>query len=296
MLSSEQIARYRADGYLLVENVFDGETIAALGRVTDEFVEASRAVAASDDVYDLDPAHTAAAPRVRRIKNPQANHPAYDAAMRGDALLDIVAALIGPDIRFDHSKLNFKPPGGGAAVEWHQDWAFYPHTNDDILAVGVMLDDCTADNGPLLAVPGSHKGPVWDHHAGGRFCGALDPSATNLDFGRARAFTGPAGSITIHHVRTVHGSTENRSDTPRRLLIYSFTATDAWPLLGLGDHGAPDIAAFDARIVRGEPTLAPRVVQAPVRIPLPPAEHDGSIYESQKPVEGRSFGAARAAG
>ena len=296
MLSSEQIERYRADGYLLVENVFDRETIAALGRVTDEFVESSRAAAASDDVYDLDPAHCAAAPRVRRIMDPQANHPAYDAAMRSDALLDIVAALIGPDIRFDHSKLNFKPPGGGAAVEWHQDWAFYPHSNDDILAVGVMLDDCTADNGPLLAVPGSHTGPVWDHHAGGRFCGALDPAATDLDFGTARALTGTAGSITVHHVRTVHGSTENRSDTRRRLLIFSFAATDAWPLMGMLDHGAPDLAAFDARIVRGEPTLEPRVVAAPVRIPLPPAVHEGSIYQVQRPAEGRSFGAARATG
>ena len=78
---------------------------------------------------------------------------------------------------------NIKLAEFGAAVEWHQDWAFYPHTNDDILAVGVMLDDCTADNGPLLVVPGSHKGPIWDHHADGLFCGALNPAATDLDYG-----------------------------------------------------------------------------------------------------------------
>ena len=40
----------------------------------------------------------------------------------------------------------------GSPVEWHQDWAFYPHTNDDILAIGVMLDDMTLENGTWLNV------------------------------------------------------------------------------------------------------------------------------------------------
>ena len=38
-------------------------------------------------------------------------------------------------------------------------FAFYPHTNDDLLAVGVALDDCTLENGCLLMLPGSHRGP-----------------------------------------------------------------------------------------------------------------------------------------
>jgi phytanoyl-CoA hydroxylase len=42
-----------------------------------------------------------------------------------------------------------KSAGYGAPVEWHQDWAFYPHTNDDLAAVGIMLDDCDLENGPI---------------------------------------------------------------------------------------------------------------------------------------------------
>ena len=44
-------------------------------------------------------------------------------------------------VRFDTGKLNMKSAGYGAPVEWHQDWAFYPHTNDDLAAVGIMIDD-----------------------------------------------------------------------------------------------------------------------------------------------------------
>jgi len=38
-----------------------------------------------------------------------------------------------------------------------QDWAFYPHTNDDVLAIGVLLDDCDLANGPMLVTPGTHN-------------------------------------------------------------------------------------------------------------------------------------------
>ena len=60
-----------------------------------------------------------------------------------------------------------KCAGFGAPVEWHQDWAFYPHTNDNLAAVGVMFDDMAMENGPLMIIPGSHKGPTFDHHADG---------------------------------------------------------------------------------------------------------------------------------
>ena len=120
MLSLAQVERYRADGILLIEGLLGQDTIASLGRVTDEFLEKSHTLTASDDVFDLDPSHRADAPCLRRIKDPTTRHPVYDALMRSDAIVDIVEDLIGPAIRFDHAKLNFKPPGGGAAVEWHQ--------------------------------------------------------------------------------------------------------------------------------------------------------------------------------
>jgi ectoine hydroxylase-related dioxygenase (phytanoyl-CoA dioxygenase family) len=49
-----------------------------------------------------------------------------------------------------------------------------------------MLDDVDEDNGPMLVIPGSHRGPIYDHHGqNGRFCGAIDPAACSLDLSRA---------------------------------------------------------------------------------------------------------------
>jgi phytanoyl-CoA hydroxylase len=121
-----------------------------------------------------------------------------------------------------YRQLNIKSAGYGAPVERHQDWAFYPHTNDDLAAVGIMLDDCEIGNGPMMVIPGSHQGPVYDHHGpDGRFCGAIDPMCCDLDFSRAVPCLGRAGSITVHHVHAVHGSATNFSGRERRLLLSS---------------------------------------------------------------------------
>jgi len=202
-------------------------------------------------------------------------------------VVGIVQQLVGPSVRLHGSKINLKAPHYGSPVEWHQDWAFYPHTNDDVLAVGVMLDDCTEKNGPLLVVPGSHRGPIYDHHTNGYFCGAVDPAAIEVEIARAVALTGSAGSMSFHHVRMLHGSAQNVSDRPRALLLYEYAAADAWPLMGVADF-----ADFNARLVTGEPTIEPRVRPAPVRMPLPPALHQGSIYENQTDTSRRYFGFA----
>ena len=284
MIKDEEVAAYRRDGVVVVEDVLDAAQLAEARRVVDEFIAGSREVAAHNDVYDLEPGHTAEAPRVRRIKTPHRHHPLFWDIARSPRLVAILQRLLGPGVRLHGSKINLKSPQFGSPVEWHQDWAFYPHTNDDILAVGVMLDDCTVENGAMLVLPDTHRGPVYDHHSDGYFCGAMDPEACGLDFSKAMPAVGRAGSMSFHHVRAVHGSAQNTSDKPRVLLLYEFAAADAWPL-----SGVPDLAAFDSRIVAGEPTIVPRLTDVPVRMPLPPAPRQGSIYENQTTAKSRYF-------
>lgn len=295
ILTNVQRAAYERDGFIVVPEVFSAVEIEELRRVTDGFVARSAAVAANDEVYDLEDTHSAAAPRVRRLKAPHLIDPAYFRASRNDKVVAILTELWG-SVRFDTGKLNMKSAGYGAPVEWHQDWAFYPHTNDDLAAVGIMLDDVDLENGPMMVVPGSHKGPIWDHHGpNGRFCGAMDPArlaqeGDDIDLSRALPCLGKAGSITIHHVRAVHGSATNFSGRERRFLLYQYRAADAWPLLGLKEG----IDKFNEQLLVGEPSLAPRLSDVPVRMPLPPAEHQGSIYENQRASGRRYFATADA--
>jgi hypothetical protein len=241
-------------------------------------------------MFDLEDGHTSAMPRLRRIISPHRWHSVYAALVRHPGIVAVLSELLGPNIRFDQSKLNMKSAGFGSPVEWHQDWAFYPHTNDDLAAVGVMIDDADEDNGPMLVLPGSHLGPIYDHHANGRFCGAIDLVRSNLDVSTAVPCLGRAGTITVHHARLVHGSATNRSNRPRRFLLHQYRASDAWPLL----RWPGDWEAWTSLLVSGEETLTPRLASVPVRLPLPPAENQGSIYENQRNVASRFFAGADA--
>lgn len=286
VVSAAQVEAYRRDGFVVIDGVLDAAELATLRRVTDELVEASRQVAAHDEVYDLEPSHSAAEPRVRRIKHPHRVHPAYAAMVRHPRILAALQVLMHPSVRFDISKLNLKSAGYGSAVEWHQDWAFYPHTNDDLAAVGIMIDDFTPDNGSMLVIPGSHTGPIYDHNTNGVFVGGIDPSTSGIDFSKAVMCTGRAGSITVHHARLLHGSSANISGQPRRFLLHQYRAGDAWPLV----HRPASWEAWTSLLVAGEETLEPRMTAVPVRLPYPAsAARLETLYEMQLDLGTRYF-------
>jgi phytanoyl-CoA hydroxylase len=285
VIGPAEVETYRREGYLILSDVLTRAEVESLQRVTDAFVESSRAVTTHTEIFDLEDGHTPSQPRLRRIVSPHRWHSVYAAMVGHPRIISALRALWGPNIRFDQSKLNMKSGGFGSPVEWHQDWAFYPHTNDDLAAVGIMIDDIDLDNGPMLVLPRSHTGPIHDHHAEGRFCGAIDISRSDLDLSRAVPCVGRAGTITIHHARLVHGSAANRSVRPRRFLLHQYRAADAWPLL----RWPGTLESWTALLVSGEETLTSRLAAVPIRLPLPPAEHQGSIYENQRHLRTRFF-------
>ncbi|MGH6932742.1 MAG: phytanoyl-CoA dioxygenase family protein [Dongiaceae bacterium] len=298
MLTGRQIRHYRERGYLVVENLLTPAQLAEAREVTDRFVTQARGLAANTAVIELEDNHRPEEPKVRRIKNAYHNHPAYQTLAKSENVLAPVKQLIGPDIRLHGSKLNIKAAQGGAAVEWHQDWAFYPHSNDDVLAIGIFLDDVAMDNAPLMFVPGSHLGPVHDHHGNGVFVGAVDVIAGGIDASGAVAVTCPAGSMTIHHARLLHGSAVNRSGRQRRLLLYELAAADAWPLMGKSHFDDLGAAGFNdwyqGMMVAGTPTMGWRMRELPIRVPFPDAypgatSNDGTIYKAQKFLPNRYF-------
>lgn len=287
MLSGAQKAFYAENGYLLVEDAVTPAQLARMQAIAGEFIEASRSVAESNDVYELDAGHGPESPRLTRIKLPHKQHPYFWEILTKSRVTEVLNDLLGPDTTLLTSKLNTKAPGGGAAVEWHQDWAFYPHTNDDLLAFGIMLGDVGPKNGPLMVIPGSHRGPVLSHHANGVFCGAIDPADPLFEKDRIVTLTGKAGAMTVHHARLLHGSAPNTSDRARMLLFYEMARADAWPILGSNSyfHALGQRRFWDdlqERTITGKPCLTPRLEKVPVTMPLPPAPDISSIFKMQK--------------
>lgn len=285
-LTDQQKSQYKRDGYILIENAVPADVLIRLQSVTLDLIEQSRQISQNNDVYDLDKGHSIDNPRLNRIKTPHDVHAIYREYLRSDALLGLIQPLLGEHIRMNNSKLNTKAAQGGAPVEWHQDWTFYPHTNDDLLAVGVMLSDIGEEDGPLQMIPGSHKEPVLSHFNNGVFCGAIHPDDKAARLTDAVSITGKAGSLSIHHVRTTHGSAPNMGTNPRLLLLYELAAADAWPIGGalsaFTGMSQPELwNYFNNNMVCGVQSVVPRLENVPVLMPMPPPQDASSIFKTQ---------------
>ncbi len=251
VLTQSQREFYFSEGYLLLPGIVPAQWIDRLRAATDELIERSRKVAKSDAVWDLEPDHRADAPRLRRVSAPVDQHPAYWEYISQSLVGDIVADLVGPDVKFHHSKLNFKWARGGEEVKWHYDISFWPHTNYSPLTVGTYIYDCAMDQAPLQVLPRSHLiDPMFTQYdEQGRWTGCLRESdVAKLDLSKAVALPGPPGSLTLHNCRMLHYSAKNRSDLGRPLLLYALSSADAFPYTV-----NPIRSSRDQAIIRGRP-------------------------------------------
>jgi ectoine hydroxylase-related dioxygenase (phytanoyl-CoA dioxygenase family) len=282
VLTQAQREHYFREGYILLEKIIGDEWIRKLCAATEELVERSRKVTKSDTIFDLEPAHRPDAPRLRRVSNPVEHHPVFWEYCSKSPLGDIVADLVGPDVKFHHSKLNFKWSKGGDEVKWHQDISFWPHTNYSPCTAGTYVFDCTADQGPLGVLPGSHNGPVVDQYNDqGQWVGCLRPEdVAAIDMSKVVYLEGPAGSVTIHNCRTLHYSKANWSEIPRPLLLNVYSAADAMPYTY-----NPLQSRYMGAIVRGKPARWARHDPRPCLLPPDWSGGYTSIFALQQEEE-----------
>ena len=257
VLTAEQRAAYERDGFLALPGLVDAVWLGRLHDVTAQFVEHSRSLTASNVVFDLEPDHSAAEPRLRRLVSPVDLHETFWEFSSRSVVVDLVEDLIGPDVKFHHSKLNFKAPRGGEEVKWHQDIQFWPHTNYSPLTVGVFLTNVEPGMGNVGFVPGSHERELFDQYDGDEWIGCIkDADLARVDVESAVFPVGPAGSVTVHNCRTVHGSAPNRSDRERPLLLQTYAAADAFAYTDIvkrSPHGDVLIRGNAARWARHDP-------------------------------------------
>ena len=287
MISKEQVDEFRRDGVLVAENAVDARQLGALREVLAEWVEESRAhdapfgepTADGRARFDLAPEHDAEIPALRRVNNPSEIDGAYMEIMRDSAMTDMVAALIGPDVKHHHCKINLKLPVTHTEVRYHQDFAYTPHTNDDVVTALLMLDDMTAENGCLMVVPGSHRGPMYSLFDGERFTGFVAPDEERTLREREEPILGRAGSVCLMHTRLAHGSEPNRSASPRGLYICVYSAADAFPI---ARNPMPN--RNEGMIVRGRATRRARLAEAVIELPEQPVR--ASFFAVQEEASG----------
>ncbi len=277
VLTQSQREHYFEHGYVGVESLVPADTLAEVQAVTNEFVELSRKETQSGEAFDIGPGHSAETPVLRRIKSPDERHEVYWNFATG-LMADVAADLVGPNVTYHHSKLNFKWFDETDTVKWHQDIQFFPHTNYNVLTIGCYLADTDMNNGPLAVLRGSHNEDLYNQYdANGNWTGMLsEEDAAGVDMSRADYLTGPAGSITIHNARALHYSPSSKSPLPRPLLLNCYTSADAKPYT---PHPTPTSHTYE--LIRGEPVQWAHHDPRPCQIPPDWSGGYTSIYAAQ---------------
>jgi len=286
-LTPQQIEAFRRDGVIVADDAVTAAQLAALRETFDGWLEESRRhernygeMIDGRPRFDLQvPGHSAAAPQLRRVNSPTEISEAYLKVMTDSRIPDMVADLIGPNVKFHHSKINAKLPGTNTEVKWHQDFPFTPHSNDDLVTALLALDEVDMTNGPLIAAPGSHRealAPLWHD---GRFTGIAGETESADWQARGRSLPMRAGSVCLMHTRVGHSSAPNHGTRPRRLFIAVYAAEDAVPL-----SPNPLPSRHEGMIVRGQATGHARAVAFDLQLPQRPAS--GSFFNQQVGYDG----------
>ena len=275
MFTSEQVAQFSEEGFVLYPHFLsDGD----LGRFHSSIQEvtAGSTLAEHDEMrMEMEPQQEPGGELVRRLYEPCTHYEAFRAFSESDSLLSCVEQLFGPDLFFHYSKINMKPPGIGSPVEWHQDLSYYPLTNRDSVSVLFYLDDTTIENGCLQVIPRKHTAPLLDHSTQGFFRGKV---TTKVDESQAVPLEGAAGTAIFMNAMTPHSSITNTSKQPRRTLILSYRAADAFPVYtGEMTH----LTEQHSRLVRGG--LAAKARFSMNEFPVPLYESRiASLYDLQE--------------
>ena len=218
-LTTGQIEEFQENGFLVVDDVFPMEKVDELRRATE-----------SDALKEQLKQRGHATKAVHLLEITTLDSIFMDLA-RDPRILNRLVPLIGPDIQLQHSKLATKPPTKGKGTfAWHQDLAFFPHTNSSVLAVMIMLDDATPENGCMQMVKGSHKLGYLNHSVDGLFTAECQESHYWEDESKVAQIIPKTGGISIHHGLTLHGSPANLSGKPRRGIVFEYRADDAYQI------------------------------------------------------------------
>ncbi len=283
-ITAQQREQFFEEGCLVLEGIIADQWLDRLRRAMSEMIDKSRTVTESDTTFVLEDGHSPEDPRLRRLSSPVTHHPEFWEFASGGPIADVAADVCGPDVKFYHSKLNFKWPKGGQLFDWHQDIQAWPHTDYSPVTIGVYIEDCGPEQGPLLAVKGSHKEPLRSmYDDAGNWVLRIDEDKMPERWQENTiSMTGPAGSLALLNCRVIHGSMRNASDAMRPLLLNVYSSADSMPYAF-----NPIPSNYDGTIVAGR---AARVAcHDPRGCELPPDWSKGYVgpwkHQVKKPAQ-----------
>ena len=195
--------------------------------VPDDFqIQWEPAVADRDDLPRRD--------KVRIVFHMAHVHPFFWDVATDPAIVDVVEALIGPNIRYYTDQMFVKPAHHGSEVPWHHDSSYWRMAEPKLLSCWLAIDDVTIENGCVRFIPGTHEADTPHHVVESRTANNIAARPEYVEESREVPVQMKAGSASFHHSLTLHRSLPNTSDKGRRGMIMIYLPADLklykpWP-------------------------------------------------------------------
>lgn len=219
-LSSDQLARFHADGFFVVDNLLDAEEVDLL-----------RNIARADHQLQLDSASRGDGEggAIRLTVENELHDDIYAAIVRSRRIVDAMEQLLEDEVYHYHHKMILKEPRVGGAWAWHQDYGYWYHNGclaPQLASCMIALDRATKANGCLQVVRGTHRLGRIDHGKVGDQTGVADQERLQAVVERFETVHCEleAGAAIFFHCNLLHRSDQNKSPDPRWAFICCYNA------------------------------------------------------------------------
>lgn len=233
-LTAEEIARYRHDGLVKPARGLPDGMLERLREALDGLLAATP---------ELPPEALVTPHLPGAFGLPAADTDRWLAFCTHPDILDMVEAVIGPDIILWGSQVFCKPSRIGMEIPWHQDGEYWPIRPLETCSVWIAIDDVTPDNGAMRYIPGSHRERrLFPHALSDRTDRPLDREIDPACFDPGTALYDdlPAGGLSLHDVYLIHGSAANRSGKRRAAFVIRYMpATCHYDRAAVTSGGSP---------------------------------------------------------
>ncbi|SDH21216.1 phytanoyl-CoA dioxygenase family protein [Mucilaginibacter gossypii] len=225
-LSPQDIAQYRHNGFLVVEDFLSPDELDFWRTALDEAVANRNGNKMPDrkEVYGKgDDADKSYYDNVfDQLINLWQDNDKIKQIMVDERLGKMAAQLSGADgIRIWHDQALIKKPWANP-TSWHLDTPYWSFSDRRALSIWVALDDATYENGCLFFIPGSYLQTTFENPGIGKNMGAI--FTTYPEFKTTKAVAAPikAGSCSFHNGLTIHGAHANMTPGYRRAMTCAY--------------------------------------------------------------------------
>jgi len=220
-ISEDLLAKYRRDGYFLLENAIPLPALEGLRQECHRYVDQYEAEMEARGVKQIGINHYK---RRYFISGRGLESGPITDFLFGDLMADITRAVLGDTVYLFNEQYVVKAADIRTQFSWHQDSGYIPHYHAPYLSCWCALDDVDEENGTIYVLPYERAGMQPDDHIRHDQDPDLDDMVGYKGDDPGDPVIVPAGSIAVFSSRLLHRSGPNKTDRYRRVYLAQYSA------------------------------------------------------------------------